>query len=45
LTKVGGKHSYLEIFDIIMGGTGTMPGGLVNDEEAERLTLWLRVLK
>lgn len=45
LTKVGSKYSDQEILDIIMGGTGTMPGGLVNDEEAERLTLWLRELK
>jgi|SRR5690625_3792389 len=41
LTSVGGELSADEIKDVIVNGKGTMPGGLVDDDEAESLTDWL----
>lgn len=41
LTSVGGKLSADEIKEIIVNGVGTMPGGLVGNEEAEVLAEWL----
>jgi|SRR5690625_3694303 len=45
LTKVGSELSSDEIHDIIMNGQGTMPGGLVGNEEADLLTEWLSEMK
>jgi len=41
LTAVGGSLSEDEIHEIIMNGKGSMPGGLVGNEEADLLTEWL----
>lgn len=41
ITTVGSKLSADEIKDIIINGVGTMPGGLVGNEEAEVLAEWL----
>ena|SRR5690625_1137292 len=45
LTKVGGELSADEINEIIMNGKGSMPGGLVSNEEADLLTEWLSEMK
>ncbi|MGM8364604.1 cytochrome c550 [Virgibacillus sp. W0181] len=46
LTKVGGDLSKDEIKEIIINGTdGGMPGGLVNDGQAEALAEWLGEMK
>ena len=41
LTSVGSKLSADEIKEIIVNGVGTMPGGLVGNEEADVLAEWL----
>ena len=41
LTSVGSDHSEEEIEDIIINGQGSMPPGLVPDEEAAILAGWL----
>lgn len=45
LQKVGSNYSKDEIKDIIINGKqgdmGTMPGGLVNNEQAEAIAKWL----
>ncbi|GAB3795436.1 cytochrome c550 [Virgibacillus kimchii] len=41
LVEVGNRMSEEEIFEIIMEGEGSMPGGLVSEEEAEAITTWL----
>jgi|SRR5690625_5063746 len=41
LTQVGGELSADEIHEIIMNGQGSMPPGLVSNEEADLLTEWL----
>lgn len=45
LTNVGSNLSADEIHDIIMNGQGTMPGGLVGNEEATSLADWLAEMK
>lgn len=45
LTTVGSKLSADEISDIIVNGQGTMPGGLVSNEEADILAEWLSEMK
>lgn len=46
LTKIGNELSEDEIKDIIINGTdGGMPGGLVNDGQAEALAKWLGEMK
>ena len=41
LAKVGAKLSKDEIKDVLLNGKGSMPSGLVSDEEAETLATWL----
>ncbi|MUV39615.1 hypothetical protein JNUCC1_03493 [Lentibacillus sp. JNUCC-1] len=42
LTEVGADHSKEDIKKIIINGTdGGMPGGLVNNEQADKLAEWL----
>lgn len=42
LQEVGAKYTESEIEDIINNGRGSnMPGGLVNEKEAEALAQWL----
>lgn len=41
LVEVGNRLGEDEIFDIIMNGQGSMPGGLVSESEAEAITTWL----
>jgi mono/diheme cytochrome c family protein len=41
LVEVGNRLSEDEIFDIIMNGQGSMPGGLVSEEEAQAISTWL----
>jgi mono/diheme cytochrome c family protein len=41
LVEVGNRLGEDEIFDIIMNGQGSMPGGLVSEEEAQAITTWL----
>jgi len=41
LAEVGSRLGEDEIHDIIMNGEGTMPGGLVSEEEAQEITTWL----
>jgi|SRR5699024_8128592 len=45
LTQAGSNLSGDEIHDIIMNGQGTMPGGLVGNEEADLLAEWLSEMK
>mgnify|MGYP001232318950 CR=1 FL=1 len=46
LTEVGSKFSQEEITDIIIHGTDNgMPGGLVNNEQAEVIAEWLSGLE
>lgn len=45
LTTVGSKLSADEIQDVIVNGVGTMPAGLVGNEEAEVLAEWLSEMK
>ncbi|AQX53236.1 cytochrome c [Priestia flexa] len=41
LEKTGAKYSQEEIEDIINNGKGSMPKGLVNEEEASKIAEWL----
>ena len=41
LKEVGSKYSEEEIETIIVNGQGSMPGGMVEDAEAEALAKWL----
>lgn len=45
LTNIGSKLSEEEIYNIIMNGTGGMPGGLVDYEEATQIAQWLSSMK
>lgn len=45
LTNVGSSLSADEIKNVIMNGQGTMPGGLVSNEEADVLAEWLSEMK
>lgn len=45
LTAVGGSLSEADIEQIINDGVGTMPGGLVNPEQAEEIAAWLSEMK
>lgn len=45
LTNVGSNLSADDIHNIIMNGQGTMPGGLVGNEEATLLSEWLSEMK
>ncbi|TYR80109.1 cytochrome c [Priestia megaterium] len=41
LEQVGSKYSQEEIQDIVVNGQGNMPKGLVNEEEAKKVSEWL----
>ncbi|WP_164216140.1 cytochrome c550 [Virgibacillus sp. YIM 98842] len=41
LVEVGSRLSEDEIYNIIMQGQGSMPGGLVSEEEAQAISTWL----
>ncbi|WP_409252115.1 c-type cytochrome [Bacillus sp. SCS-153A] len=44
LYNLKSKYSHDEVVDILINGQGAMPGGLVSDEEAERVAEYLRGL-
>lgn len=41
LEKVGSKYDEKEIEEIIAKGSGAMPAGLIQDEDAEKVAAWL----
>ena len=41
LTKVGAKYEKDEIKNIIINGQGGMPGGLLNEADADVVASWL----
>lgn len=41
LTEVGAKYSQEEIASIIINGQGSMPKGLLNEEDAQVVAAWL----
>lgn len=41
LAGIGSKLSEGEIYDIVVNGQGAMPGGLVDNNEAQQLAKWL----
>ncbi|MCA1026784.1 MULTISPECIES: cytochrome c551 [Cytobacillus] len=45
LDKIGANYSADEIHDIIINGKGAMPGGLLNEEEANTVAEWLAAKK
>lgn len=45
LTAVGSSFSEADIEAIINNGVGTMPGGLVNPQQAEEIAAWLSEMK
>lgn len=45
LNAIGAKYSKEEILNIIENGSGSMPGGLLKGEEAERVAEWLATMK
>lgn len=45
LTAVGGSLSEADIEAIINDGQGTMPGGLVNPDQAKEIADWLSEMK